>query len=107
MKTTGAELKAFWKDESVWPGDSYVDGVYLKINGADGSSEDVEGMKDDDKIDLVDGYFCDQSDEGESLLTVFRRWRKKQATEMLLVEIPKGKLEELKTALKAIGGKVL
>ncbi|UVN13408.1 hypothetical protein FBPa19_0019 [Pseudomonas phage vB_PaeP_FBPa19] len=48
IKTTGLELKAFWSDESVWPADSYVDGVHLKVNGQDDNSEDIEALNDGD-----------------------------------------------------------
>lgn len=107
IKTTGRELKAFWNDDSVWPGESHVDGVSLTVNGKDHGSEAVDVLADDDHVVLNDGYFCDENDEGESLLTVFRRWRKKQTVRTTLVEYPEGKLEEVKAALKAVGAKVI
>lgn len=106
MKTTGLELKNFWKDDTAWPSGSFVDGVYIKIDGRDGTSDEVETLDDSASVVLVDGYFCDPDGEGENLLTVFRRWRKKQNTEFALVEFPKGKIEELKLIMKSFGGNV-
>lgn len=104
IKTTGMELKAFWNDESVWPADSYVDGVYLKVNGKDSDSEDIGVLNDSDQVVLEDGYFCDANDEGENLLTVFKRWRKKQTTTYLSVSCPKNLEEAVRAAIKAAGG---
>ncbi|GLF57956.1 hypothetical protein VNPA152081_18120 [Pseudomonas aeruginosa] len=104
IKTTGLELKAFWSDESVWPADSYVDGVHLKVNGQDDNSEDIEALNDADQVVLEDGYFCDANDEGENLLTVFKRWRKKQNTSYISASCPKELEEAVRAAIKAAGG---
>ncbi len=44
--------------------------------------------------------------EGPSLETYFRRWRKKQTTTFLTVECDHTKLEAVKAAIKAAGGKI-
>ncbi|MEZ6723129.1 hypothetical protein [Pseudomonas aeruginosa] len=104
IKTTGIELKSFWKDDSVWPDDSYVDGLYLKVNGQDADSEDIEALNDADQVVIEDGYFCDANDDGESLLTVFKRWRKKQTTVYISASCPKELEEAVRAAIKSAGG---
>lgn len=106
-KTTGIELKAFWDDPSAWPADSYVDGVHLKVNGVEKGSEDINELNDTDQVTIVDGYYCDPNDEGESLETVFRRWRKKRDTVYITVACRRGEEELVKAAAKAAGGRVV
>jgi len=53
-----------------------------------------------------DDEFWPDGDEGPSLETYFRRWRKKQTTTFLTVECDHTKLEAVKAAIKAAGGKI-
>jgi len=110
-KTTGAELKAFYTDETVWPEGAYhedeevvVDGVALSDDG------DITLIADAAKVTVAGGVVFDlpgvDSEDAPSFETYFKRWRKLQSTAFMAVECPKEKLDEVIAAIVAAGGKV-
>lgn len=110
MKTTGAELKAFYADKQFWPDDSTVwqDDMEEIVNGVDVTGEfDADKALDADQI-TIDGYVLTRSGAGDcSFDTYFKRWRKIQDTGYFAVSAPKDKMDAIKAAVKAAGGKIL
>lgn len=116
-KTTGAELRAFYNDDSYWlkSGDGNSDDVWheelvLEVNGVEQSDDFSinEDLKDEDQVKLVNGHvlstregFADRSFE-----SFFKAWRKQQNTVYLSVAVPKEKLDAVCAAILAAGGSV-
>lgn len=114
-KTTGAELKAFNNDDSYWgkSADSSVDiwhdEMVLEVNGVEmPDGFPIEDLKDEDQVRILNGYVM-SNQEGvadQSLESFFKAWRKIQNTVHLAVEVPKQKLESVRAAILAAGGKI-
>lgn len=111
VKLTGAEYKAFM--DSDW-GDCFMDDYVIAINGVDfeqmgGGLEDAEdAMQPSDKVVIKGGdiFTTNESSYVRSLEAHFKLWRKKQTTAILSVECPNDKLDAVKAAIVAAGGKV-
>lgn len=109
-KATGAELKAFYSDKAAWPGedgDTWHDDELILVEGA--KVEGYENIPDDAKVTIEGGVVFSKSWDDESapsFETHFKRWRKTQNTAFLAVECPKDKLDAVKAAIRAAGGKV-
>lgn len=110
-KTNGKELKTFWQlEEPWWPAEGFVEGDSYMVNGKEeGDSWEPLCAADTDQITILSGIICDATGEqGElDLNTQFRKWRKSLTTTTVLVEINLDKVDELKTHVKALKGKVL
>ncbi|HHH9443076.1 TPA: hypothetical protein ACP32N_005064 [Pseudomonas aeruginosa] len=112
-KTTGAELKTFYTDEKFWDEDdkhqAWCEDVILEVNGEekDTSFSITDDLEHNDQVKILDGVVMFNSDkDGLSFETFFKRWRKQQNTAYLSVEAPKDKLDSIKAAIIAAGGKV-
>ena len=107
VKATGKEWKEYYSEE--WPPDAYHEGEELNINGeALLAEEQLDDMKDTDLVVLKGGVIVlDDGGTERSFEDHFRTWKKHQALETHNVTIPKGKLRELKAAIKPMKGKVL
>ncbi|HGK7311135.1 hypothetical protein [Aeromonas caviae] len=108
-KTTGLEFKRFMADKVLWPGDIWHEDAAISVDGVhmpDGV--DVENLSDSAVVRIDGGaVFGPQWDENEpSLETYFKRWRKQQTTTVFVVECDSSKLEDVKAAIKAAGGRV-
>lgn len=111
IKTTGAQFKAFYSDENFWPEGAYyeyetvvVDG---KVNGED-ISIDYEDIADEAVVKVIGGAVF--SEDGSDIATFkkfFNDWLKKQESEIILVQVSKAELENLKSYLKTIKAKIL
>jgi len=107
VKTTGAEFKAFYSDESIWPEDSWHDDAILSVDGVDQSDGiDVDTLSDTATVMIEGGYVKGLEDEEPSLEAYFKRWRKKQNTVMFAVSCDKSVADAVKAAIRAAGGKV-
>jgi hypothetical protein len=108
IKTTGAEWKAFMHDDPYW-GEWAFDDYSYNVNGHEiGMDFDEDTLTDTDAVKVDGGYVYDQEDmdKTDSLSAFFKRWRKQQTTDFLSVEVPKEKIEAVKAAIVAAGGKV-
>ncbi len=109
VKTNGAEFKRFYDDNEFWPEGTWHEDEDITVGGEiqDGGI-DTETLSDDARITIDGGcVFGPQFDENEpSLETYFRRWRKKQTTASFVVECDIAKVESVKSAVMAAGGKV-
>lgn len=101
MKTTGAELKRFYKDDSFWTKGASIDDWYLEIDGTEVDPDDIDTVPDEAKVSFQGTVFLDSENEDWITLDAFfRRWRKKQTHAIALVELPKDQLEDLKQLVK-------
>lgn len=108
-KTNGRELKQFWElGEPWWPKDGWVEGDSYIVNGKEVDECFEPGnCNDDDQITIVCGVMVDQFEAELDLNTQFRKWRKSLTTRAVVVEVAIEKMDELKTAVKALKGKIL
>lgn len=128
---TGADLKNFFADESVWNHNGekdayYIDEDLITINGkeydSDASYEEfgdsLRNLPDDALVTKVEGYFVWQgrgacpSERGD-MGRFFNKWVKQQQTRTLVASFeidirttPVEKLEQLMATLKELGAKV-
>lgn len=113
VKTTGAELKAFYRDDAYWPdnkeGNVWHEELVLKVNGVDSEDVDVEALQASDQVTIVAGWIQSDGiyDVERSFESYFKKWRKDQSTVTIAAKIPKEVLDEVKAAIKAAGGTIL
>lgn len=110
-KTTGAEFKRFYDDPNIWPenGTIWHEEEVVTVNGADSDSDcDFATIPDDASVVIEGGVvFGPEWDENNPTFEqYFKRWRKKQTTASLLVECDISKVDAVKAAIKAAGGRV-
>ena len=109
VKTTGAEWKKFYRDDSVWPKDSYYQDEEITVDGAEWNWElDIMTVSDSAILRVSGGvvFLKDDDDNQPSLEAHFKRWRKKQNTALILCEAPKDRAAGVEAAIIAAGGKV-
>ena len=110
VKTTGAEFKRFYADESFWPEDTWHDGALITIDGEDQEDGiDVDTLADHSIVKIEGGEVMGPKweESGPSLETYFRRWRKQQTVMVFTVECDNSQLDAVKAAIKAAGGRIL
>lgn len=101
MKTTGLELKRFYKDEAFWPEGASIDDWYLEVEGVETDPDDLDTISDEAKVSIQGIVFLDsENNNWVTLDTFFRRWKKQQTHTITLVELPKDQLEDLKQLAK-------
>ena len=97
MKTTGAELKRFYKDEAFWPEGAWIDDWYLEVEGTETDPDAIDTVPDEAKVIFQGTVFLDSDNSSwVTLDTFFRRCKKRQTYAISLVELPKDQLEDLK-----------
>lgn len=107
IKTLGAEFKRFYHDDQAWPDGAWHDDELLLVNG-DVWTQEVTEIPDDAIVNLSGGAVYDLPNGGEPSMELhFSRWRKRQTTTTILVECDLAKLDDVKAAVKAAGGRVL
>lgn len=110
VHTTGADFKRFYRDPQFWPADNggtYHDDVLLHVNG-EPLPDDVDPGKvaDDAKVSIVYGGVVYGAGNGVGLDAYFQRWLQQQTMVSFLVECDAAKVEAVKAAIQAAGGKV-
>lgn len=111
VKTTGAEFKRFYNDPKWWPDDkgaTYHDDDVITVNGVV-CVDDLSSVPDDALVTIQGGVvFSPNFKDGSepSTETYFKRWFKEQATVTLIVECGTDKVDAIKAAIKAAGGRV-
>ena len=107
-KTTRAEFRAFCTDKAWWPDGTWHEDEEVSIDGAQVDDDtDLSSVEDGGRLVLANGYVTnEQGDELGSFEGYFRKWRKKQTTAFLAVEVPLDKADAVKAAIIAAGGKV-
>lgn len=111
-KTTGAEFKRFYSDDSFWrpPGrtDTWHEDEAITVKG-EAYDGDIAAMADDALVTISGGWVMGVSSNGEALgfETFFKRWRKQQTTVSFLVECDIENAESIKAAIRAAGGTII
>lgn len=111
VKTTGAEFKRFYNDPAFWPDGAWHEDEEIEVDGSP-ISEDlaIEEVPDNAILKLTGGVVLglpNDDDDGVSLETHFKRWRKEQNTVSFVVECDKKDADVLKTTIRTFGGRVL
>ena len=108
VKTTGAEFKRFYNDNSWWTQDMWHEDEEMTINGAS-RDDDVEliAIPDEAIVTISGGVVLGlPDDEQPTFEAYFKRWRKKQSRMSIVVECDKDAVEAVRAAVKAAGGRV-
>lgn len=107
IKTNGSEYKRFYDDETAWPDGAWHEDELLLVNGYDWD-QGITEVPDNAIVSLSGGAVFGLPNGGEPSLELhFRRWRLRQTTTTILVECDLAKIDDVKAAIKAAGGKVL
>lgn len=112
VKTTGAEFKEYYHDETYWVKDAWYDYHEVKVNGE--YVEDIEAdMPDDAQVVIESGvvYIPVQSESGMeekevSLITHFKTWRKQKTCTTLVITVAKEHLDTVMASVKTLQGVV-
>lgn len=125
VKLSGADFRRFWADDSVWNPKSDVRNIVedetitiLTKNGTFThleSSDDYQAATLQDVADLVmvsGGFVYNELnpngyEDAQSFESVIRRWLKRQTRRIVSVEIQTERLNDLKLAVKQLGGKIV
>ncbi len=110
VKTNGAEFKAFYADPLSWPGpdgETYHDDTQILVNGQAIEDIDVTALADTDNVAIVGGFIVssDARIHGRALDAHFRAWKRRQTTTLITIECPAEKVDAIKAAVIAAGGK--
>ena len=107
VKVTGAEWKRFYTDDEAWPAGAWHDGEDIEIDGALAPDIDLSEVSDDSIMKLSGGaMYMNDTDEGSSFETYFKRWRQSQSTTVLIVEVANEYADAVRDAIVSAGGKV-
>lgn len=108
-KTTGAEWKRFYQDPAAWPDGWFHEDEEVTVNGVFDENADLTEVPDDAIVVVKGGiiYEGEYANGGKSVEGHFKKWRKAQTTQFLVVEVHKDKAGELKAVITAAGGKVV
>lgn len=104
VKTTGVEFKRFYSDAKYWPVGSWHEEETVLVDDCE-IEDSYDTIPDSSKVTVDGGIVFGQVDE-PSLETHFKRWRKEQMTSVFIVEAPIDKVDAVKAAIKAAGGKL-
>lgn len=112
VKCTGADFKRFYNDPAFWfKSDSddehtWWDDGCVEVNGVE--KDDPGECLDTDTVTIHGGVVFGKvfGAKEPSLEAYFKRWKKLQDTTSLVIECPKDKLDAIRAAVKAAGGKV-
>ena len=109
VKCTGAQFKAFYNDDSIWPTDAWTEDAEIKVDGAvTDDTYDLGSVADDALIVVEGGIVLGVSETIDpSLEQYLKKWLKVQSTVSMVVEVDRSKEEALRVAIKAAGGKIL
>ena len=106
IKTNGAEFKRFYNDETAWPDGAWHEDEMLLVNG-DEWAQGITEIPDDAIVNLSGGaVFGLPSNAEPSMELHFKNWRRRQTTTTILVECDLTKVDDVKAAVKAAGGRV-
>lgn len=107
-KSTGAEFKRFYQDPEFWPDGAFHEDVIFKVDGhTQEDGIDVQTLRDNSTVTIEGGIVLGVFNDNEpSVDAYFKRWKKQQTRTSFLVECEVSKLDAVKAAIKAAGGRV-
>ena len=108
VKMTGAEWNRFYADAKSWPDGAWHEDEELTVDGKEPPEDLDYSAVPDAAIMTVSGgvVYLDGVEELPSLEAYFKRWRKRQTTTVLVVEVPNKAVDAVRAAISAAGGKV-
>lgn len=109
VKTSGAEFKRYYNDDKAWPRGWWHEDEEITINGIYNEDAELSMVADTDVI-VIKGGVIFEGVHGVFSLSMeshFKKWRKAQATEFLVVEVAKDKTESVIAAIVQAGAKVV
>jgi len=110
-KTTGAEWLAYMNDPKAWPKGAWYEDCTVTVDGVEIENPDEIAANAQVKINggvyWPSGSLANQKipDEGVSLESHFRKWRKAQTVERIVVEVAREHAKALRDAVQMFGGK--
>ena len=116
VKCTGEQFKRFYSDPRYWfhtadvkKTSTWHDDEVILIDGKEKDENfDMADVADDAQVSVEGGmvYGPVVGSEEPALDSYLRRWLKEQSTTSFLVTCDKDKLDAVKAAIKAAGGKI-
>ena len=110
VKTTGAEWKRFYTDPTAWPDGAWHEEEEITIDGEPAHEDaDLNDVADSASMTISGGivFMTNDADEGPTMETHFKRWRKLQNTVFLAIEVPRELADSVALAVAAAGGRVI
>jgi hypothetical protein len=110
VHTLGVIWKQFYADPVAWPKGAYHDDIEVLVDGVNDEDCDLGKVADDARLEIKSGYvmFENRADGIDcDLVLYFKIWLSKKTNATIAFEVPKDKLEAVKEAVLALGGKVL
>jgi len=107
FKTSGYNLKKFLDDDEIWPETGYCDDMTFLVNGKE--VEDCAEINDSDVV-VVTGGMVKSEIENEDicmLSTLYKKWKRTQTHETILVNIPKTNRKTFDELLKSLGARTI
>lgn len=109
VRVTGVEWKRFYADAGFWPDGAWHENERITVDGEEpGEDFDPSSVPDMAMIAVWGGtvFLNETARDGPSLEAHLKRWRKRQATTVLVVETPNEAADAVRAAIAAAGGKV-
>ncbi len=108
IKTNGAEFKRFYSDSAVWPENAWHEDEEVLVDGIEWGDQGYDNIPDTSEVRISGGGVLGlPNGKDVSFEAHFRAWKKCQTTSTILVECDVTKIEAVKAAIRAAGGKVL
>lgn len=110
VKTNGSEFKRYYNDPDSWPKDAWHDDILIVVDGRElGDDAELNEIADHAIVEIQSGVVYTSEDDRDpvDMELHFKRWRKKQSVQTILVSIEVSKLDEFKVAIKQLGGKII
>ena len=101
VKLTGSEWNRFYADAEAWPDGAWHEDEEITVDGKAAPDDfDFSAVPDAAMMTLAGGVvFFNGTDDGPSLEAHFKRWRKRQTTIVLVVEVPHEAAEAVRAAI--------
>lgn len=111
IKCTGYEWNAFYNEPEFWKEGTWWDACEITVNGlpiSDDYYPNADGVANTDVVKITNGvvFLRECDDNGPSMESYFKRWRKKQTTSIFVVEAPTEKEEYIIALIRKSGCKV-
>lgn len=110
VKLTGAEWNRFYVDPTVWAKDAWHEDEVITIDERPIDDDfDLSAVPETAKMTLSGGVVLRKGgfDSPSSLEEDFKRWRKRQTTAVLMVEVPHEAADAVRAAITSAGGRVI
>ncbi len=109
VKTSGAEWKRYYADALAWPDGWWHENEEISIDGIVDEDRNPAEIRDGAAVVIKGGVIFEGSydAEGMSVEAHFRKWREAQATTFVIAEVHKDQLEQVASAIKKTGGRIV